>query len=96
MDFYQISLLNPAATFPFLERLSTNTNLQVIGICQDEPVGAVESNKCFAFTFQSCSKQLRDAIVSDDLRSNQTNTTNWVRKNPLYPSELVAIKEQRI
>ena len=49
--FYKISCPTCQLTFPFLERLSKNTNLQVFGICQDEPAGAVEFNKVFHIHF---------------------------------------------
>ena len=51
LAFYKISCPTCQLTFPFLERLSKNENLQVIGICQDEPAGAVEFNKVFGIHF---------------------------------------------
>ena len=51
LAFYKISCPTCQLTFPFLERLSKSSSLQVIGICQDEPAGAVEFNKVFGIHF---------------------------------------------
>ena len=51
LAFYKISCPTCQLTFPYLERLSKNKNFQVIGICQDEPAGAVEFNKVFHIHF---------------------------------------------
>jgi len=51
LAFFKISCPVCQLAFPFLERLSASTALQVVGISQDDPASTEEFNRRFGVTF---------------------------------------------
>ena len=49
--FFKISCPTCQFTFPFLERLSKNSKLQVIGVSQNDAEGTAEFNQAFGISF---------------------------------------------
>ena len=72
LAFFKISCPTCQFTFPFLERLSKNSTLQVIGISQDDADGTNEFRKVFGISFPT----LLDTAANGYQASNAFGISN--------------------
>ena len=90
LAFFKISCPTCQFTFPFLERLSKNSKLQVIGISQDGPEGTNEFNKVFGVSFPT----LLDTAANGYQASNAFGISNVPSFFVVEPDGTVSAAEQ--
>lgn len=66
LAFYKISCPVCQLTFPYLERLSASTSMQVIGISQDDKSSTQEFNQRFGVTFPTLLDQSKEGYPASN------------------------------